>query len=247
MLRFFCCSGTHGRPPLPIDDADARAWLHAGDVCSGRDVAARAASSKPLRENTPWEFASDAELDEWIGSRKAPLYLVRGNHDVSDPYRAFARGRDVTGLVVPLAENLLLAGLGWAGQYYFDLPLEHNIAAACGALARQVLRNVANRDGLILLTHYPAPLVGAGSGGSSFSEIRDLIDEFRPLLVVQGHGHRSFETSSIRKFEDGSESLILNPGPNGAEVIVDISRGRAELVRYLPRGKWDDRGTALPQ
>jgi Icc-related predicted phosphoesterase len=51
-----------------------------------------------------------------------------------------------------------------------------------------------------------------------------IIEEFKPVLVVQGHLHEFFGTSGIIDMGE-RKSLIINPGPRGATVKIDSALG----------------------
>jgi Icc-related predicted phosphoesterase len=205
----------------------AVAWLHAGDVTNGPTAVQD--DSDPLADPLRVEVAA------WFARRSVPIFLVRGNHDVTDDFRAFQSGIDVTGLVLPLAPRLFVAGIGWHGERYFELPMEADLELVCDAVRRQARRKLMPRDRLVLLTHYPPrhpefrEVRGDRDGaGVWFDCVRRLVDELRPLAVVQGHVHRWFRTAHPVPGSWGATVLVVNPGPPGAIVTVDVDHGTAE-------------------
>ena len=224
--RLLCCSDTLGAPPPALDETGAVAWLHAGDANNGPTAVGDGSDplADPLR----------AEAARWFIDRPIPLWVVKGNHDGIDDLNAFAASRDLTGRVVRVAPRLLVAGIGWHGERYFELPFEADLAKACESVARQARRLVMPDDRLILLTHYPAryPEVREVEGdrdgaGVWYNCVRDVIEEFRPLVVVQGHVHRWAGTAFTAAVRD-RQVLALFPGPTGAVVTVDPEAGTAE-------------------
>jgi Icc-related predicted phosphoesterase len=152
-----------------------------------------------------------------------PVYGVRGNHDVDGLPPGVD---DVTGRVVRLADRLWLAGVGWSGRVYADLPGESDLEPACRSVERMALRLVMPGDALVLLTHYPADLPGlfpdvGRRDGVVFDCVHRLIDTLRPMAVVQGHVHEWFGLAARCNWPVGRATLILNPGPGAATLTVD--------------------------
>ena len=171
-----------------------------------------------------------------------PVLLVPGNHDVADDLWAFRRADDVSGRIVRVADRLLVAGVGWHGERHFELPLESDLRPVCDAVRRQARRLVMPKARLVLLTHYPPRYPDfrtvpndSPAAGVWFDAVRDLADDLRPVAVVQGHVHHWFGTSHPVLMDDGTTTLVVSPGPDGAELAVDVESGEVRL-RWLPRG-----------
>ena len=88
-------------------------------------------------------------------------------------------------------------------------------------------------DRVVLLTHYPAryPEVHEEPGdrdgaGVWYDCVRGVVEELRPLVVVQGHVHRSARTA-FSVSAGGREVVALFPGPTGAVVTIDTETGAA--------------------
>jgi len=126
---------------------------------------------------------------------------------------------------------LWLAGVGWFGITPYDAPGEADLEPVCNEVCRQVGCLVSPSGRLILLTHYPAllgglfPLAGYAAGGI-LNCVRLLIEVLKPVAVVQGHVHEWFATSAEYEYA-GGRSLIVNPGPRGAVLNIDLRTGRA--------------------
>lgn len=222
VYQVLCCSDSHSRPPPTTDESGAVAWLHGGDVCNYYDGRNDRYRAKPLD-------ADAAGTVEWFSTRPVPVFLVRGNHDVEDLSGAFRRAQDATGLVLPIAPGLYVAGLGWSGERHFDLPDEPDLEKVCDGLRRQILRKVGLRDRLILLTHYPPklstmfPFEGSGFG-FWFDCVRQLIEDLKLLTVVAGHTPRDAGKAAMYRYA-GGQSLIIIPGTIGARLTIDTEQG----------------------
>jgi Icc-related predicted phosphoesterase len=201
-----------------MDDSTATAWLHAGDLYDGPSVLTN--DEPPL----PGDPIAETFL-AWVRQRRAPVYAVRGNHDVADPYRWFASVTEVDGRVERLGSDLLLVGVGWHGEAYVEMPGESDLEAVCEQARRQLRRLANPRDRIVLISHYPPllpglfpPRVGARADGGSESIAR-LVEELTPMLIVQGHEHRWAGLSGRTP-----SSLVINPGRAGMAVVIDTER-----------------------
>ena len=225
-MKIICCSDTHGKSPdLPVQQGVA-AILHGGDFYDGRIL--RYAAGREACEEGVAEIRRITDV-RWLAEVKVPVYAVKGNHDVADPLGIFAQVEDITGRVVELAPNLLLAGIGWSGQYFFDLPTEFDLEAVCQKIRRALAQRSTHSARLILLTHYPGCFPELFSDRQIhaswwYQTIRKFIHEVKPMLVVQGHLHEHFGTGGVVD-ADGSRCLIINPGTKGVVVDIDLVTG----------------------
>lgn len=223
--RILCCSDTHAELPPQLDESEAIAWLHGGDVVDGPTLVGDDADplDDPLRAPTA----------RWFTDRRVPVFIVRGNHDTADELRAFQNGRDITGDVVRIAAELCVAGVGWTGERYFELPLESDLKTVCDAVRRNAARVLTPDDHLVLLTHYPPRLPGMRelqndppNGGLWYDAVRELMEELPVVAVVQGHVHR-WERSSQTVTYGGRDVLVFHPGRRGGVLLVDVATGSA--------------------
>ena len=193
------CADSHGRPPeLPPMDG-VIAWLHGGDICRG-------------------DNADDlARMTAWQRSLPVPLLAVRGNHDVGRVREWFLRCEDITGGVRRIADDLLVAGVGWAGEKHYELPAEGDLRPVCDQVRRQLLRLQTVRDRLILLTHYPP----AYPGCDGHRCILDLIEQIRPIMVVTGHLHGLAGTQA-QIAPSGSVIVVHHPGLHGKALRIGV-------------------------
>src|SRR3954454_19310461 len=132
--RFLCCSDTHGTVPPTIDESGAIAWLHAGDVNNGPTAVGD--GSDPLEDPLRCDAA------RWFVTRRLPVFVVKGNHDGVDDFRAFSDATNLTGRVAEVAPRLYVAGIGWHGERYYELPFEADLRKVCDAVLRQTRRLV---------------------------------------------------------------------------------------------------------
>ncbi|QOV88845.1 metallophosphoesterase family protein [Humisphaera borealis] len=227
IYRLLCCSDTHTEVPPNLDEASATAWLHAGDVVEGPEIVGD--DSDPLQD-----FLR-APVARWFKERPLPVFVVKGNHDTVDDVHAFRHANDVTGRVVRIAESLVLAGIGWCGETYYELPLESDLRGPCDSVLRAANRILMPSDSLILLTHYPPRFPGmreltrdVPNGGVWYDCVRGLVAELRPTAVVQGHVHSWAGTSQVVRIED-RDTTVFHPGKLGGILQVDTVCRTAEV------------------
>lgn len=236
MLKLFCCSDTHGEsPPRPPDDTNF--VLHAGDfynLIGGK--------SKGLSHKEFARFKNNrTTLTEWKSNLKCPSLFVRGNHDTDDLYGIFGPDKeaDVSGKVIQLRENLFLVGIGWSGQFYFELPEESDLAEVCYKVLTQATSEMKDGDHSIILTHYPSLLEGSPrSEGFRFQTVERLVSALSPILLVEGHIHYDYPVVSV----DKNGTVVLSPSSKGASVtlsddqtqVLEVSYGNNSMYRNNP-------------
>jgi Icc-related predicted phosphoesterase len=232
--RLFCCSDTHGRlPDLPAGPFDAT--LHAGDVYKGAELSRRGRDESPMRL-PGWVDPDTAAVERWIETA-GPVCVVRGNHDLADPHEFFRRSDDVTGRVIRVGDGLLIAGLGWHGERYYELPGESEMSAVCESVRRQLRRLCSSRDSVVLVTHYPPKLPEifphrVPETGWWHACTRALVDEITPALVVQGHIHElAGEIAEVQT--PAGATLVVSPGKRGMVLTIDPAERAARVERVL--------------
>ena len=207
-MRFACFSDTHGchRPKI-IDPIDG--ILHAGDLCDcGGDKT----------------IPSNPKVLTW---KEGSIWAVRGNHDCGSEADSVFQSMDVSGLVTQLAHGLWLVGIGWHGEYYFDLPLDRDLVKVADDVLRQCLAKMANGDRSILLTHYPPAIPGqnlSGQGQHWFHKaVFNVAEAIRPSVVIAGHLHdlqNPWKPSYFLEFAGVSIPVVI-PGPQGIMLSID--------------------------
>ncbi len=218
------CSDTHEAAPQVIPIPGAICWLHAGDFYLNKDVATGEDELDAQYAQTIG-MLEGGEAYQWFKNCHLPIYAVRGNHDGYDAWGFFRTAHDISGVVVRIASQLLLAGIGWYGRNYCDLPSDSDFDCVCSALSDSVRRLKKPGDLLIMLSHYPiyAPPV-AQSSADAFQRLRVLAEEIHPAVIVQGHVH---QWSGMRyQVLMGSQSLlVVNPGAAGGVLSVEPAVG----------------------
>lgn len=220
-MKFLCCSDTHSLLPPPLDETDALAWLHAGDVYHHGFISKGQKLPSALR------------LVEWIESRKIPVFAVKGNHDCSFDVPFFDKAENATGRSKLLAPGLMLIGLGWSGGAYYDLPTESDMQRICDEARREWLLKSVAGDQYVFLTHYPfwSPNLyefNSNPEGWMFECIREFIHEIKPLAIIQGHVHELMGSQLIYSGPD-FQSLAVFPGPEGGILNIDKETSSASF------------------
>lgn len=217
-MKLFLCSDTHGANPPDLQDPDAVAWLHAGDVYH------QGSASKEAKAH---RFGN---LTNWISAQSLPVYAVHGNHDCYFDMPFFQKAERVSGRCIEIAPDLLLAGFGWHGSEFYDLPLERDMQKVCAEVKREWLMRSMPNHKLIFLSHYPPwvpEFYPIENPKNYYTCLRELVDELKPIAVVQGHEHQQFK--KVFNYEkDGHKSLFVYPGNFGG--VLEI----ADDVNYYP-------------
>lgn len=232
------CSDTHETVPTAhpqSPDPDPICWLHAGDFYLNKDIASTDDDAGAEYADTIGALEG-GEAYQWFKGNKLPIYAVRGNHDGHDAWGFFHSVHDVTGKVMHLQPKLLLAGLGWHGRNYNDLPNDAAFAGISAAISRAVNKERQPGDMLILLSHYPAfapPAVD--NADDSFESLRTLAQTIRPDVIIQGHIHQWFSSQyevDLPKAKRGAAEhvLVINPGSGGGLLSIDTSKGSVKYT-----------------
>lgn len=227
MIKLLCCSDTHGSRPPKLDETDATAWLHAGDVYNLSDLKT--------------SFDDTKDIEGWVKEQKLPVFAVRGNHDC--PAKApFFDNCEATGHCFEIAPGLLGLGLGWTGGEFSDLPTERDMQKVVDEAKREWVRKAKSGDQTLILTHYPpwSPtklfFASFNPEGWMFTCIRELMDEVKPMVVVIGHIHELFGVEVTYNGADFS-SLVVAPGPEGGILSIDKDASAATFEFMKKRKK----------
>ncbi len=218
--KLLLCSDTHETAPRVRKTADALCWLHAGDFYLNKDMASADDDTDDQYADTIGALEG-GEAYQWFKTCSLPIYTIRGNHDGHDAWGFFRTAHDISGGAVHIAPQLLLAGVGWHGRNYNDLPSESNFYHPCSMVAKAVRQQRKNGDLLVLISHYPAyaPPAHSDSPGP-FARLRALVEEIQPSVIVQGHVHEWAGTYYEAPLGE-RRLLVVNPGPIGGILTVD--------------------------
>jgi len=219
------CTDTHTRMLLPeIDVPQAQAWLHGGDFYLRKTESRR---KRPVGGEGMKGFQSKkAALDRWCTQRDIPLYAVRGNHDVTDPWGFFQRFHDISGQIKEITTQLWVAGLGWSGERFYQLPQEADVKTICEHLTEQLSDRLPSASRLIVLSHYPADTELC----PGFVCINHFLARWKPIVFIQGHIHEAFKQQTFLSWEDGTQTLVFNPGPDGGILTIQPEAGTASFA-----------------
>ncbi|MGC4115832.1 MAG: metallophosphoesterase [Myxococcales bacterium] len=231
--RLLCCSDTHDRLPPALPEDGAAAWLHAGDVYEDPRF-----GGEQLPAAADWQDPDHPDVAAWAETRKVPVFGVRGNHDFADPFRFFASGRNLSGRAVRLAKDLVLAGVGWAGDDVCP-PFDRELAEVCAHVAGAVDRVRVDGDRIVLVSHYPGRVPGlfpddpfGRLSDFCFPCVTELVLAIEPVVVVQGHIHQWAGHQAKLKLAGGRTTLVVALGPAGA--VVEVGVGRAVRAKVFP-------------
>lgn len=211
-MRLFCFSDTHQKA-LPECMPAPDAWLFGGDLYN-----------RPGSGLTAEDVEFRRVVGAWSAAHPEPIYAVKGNHDLHDRANFFNSSIDLTdGTIRHLGDDLFVAGVGWLGKQFFDLPQEADLAGCCRRIEDE-WAHLGGRRRLILLSHYPPndrsviPYMGE-SDGFFFNCIRDLIHDLKPMVVIAGHSHVHF--GLVTRIEN---SVVVFPGRSGRLLTMDGDR-----------------------
>jgi uncharacterized protein len=200
-------------------------------------------------------------VDAWLqlasdrlAESPVPMYLIPGNDDDFAIDEVLNRPQYVPvnadGNVIDIPGDLQLLASGWSNHTPWQTPREESedeLYERLDALARQVRdprRSVfmihvpphdSGLDTAPLLDANLRPTVSAGDvlrGPVGSTAVRELIENYQPLLAIHGHIHESGGERKIGK------TLCINPGSQANEGIlrgylVDIGTKGIELVQRV--------------
>ncbi|MDQ2894581.1 MAG: metallophosphoesterase [Actinomycetota bacterium] len=191
---------------------------------------------------------------ERLGEGNVPLYLIPGNDDEFGIDEVLNQSGyapvNADGKVLEMPGDLQLLASGWSNHTPWQTPREESeeqLYERLDALAQQVrdfrravfMIHVPPHDSGLdtapLLDENLRPTVSAGDvlrGPVGSTAVRQLIEQYQPLLTIHGHIH---ESGGERKIGD---TLCINPGSEANHgvlrgYIVDIGRKGVELVQRV--------------
>jgi Icc-related predicted phosphoesterase len=139
----------------------------------------------------------------------APLYYVRGNHDIRYQSSAPRNCHDIHARVVFFGERTIL---GLEGSHWYNgKPLQYTEAQMRQLirLLRPRLRRQRRLD--VVIAHAPPRRIHDGEDPChrGFQAYRRLIDSYQPRYFLHGHIHRRFENPDQRVTCIG-RTLVIN-------------------------------------
>ena len=170
------------------------------------------------------DFGPNEVAEDIIGSIDLDVYALPGNCDPLDLPKAISDiCTDMHGKSTVIG-GMHMAGLGGSNPTIFNTPFE---------LDEDTIYNMLrpiSKEGMILMVHAPAygfnDVIPSGISVGSTSILK-IVEEFHPILVLNGHIHES--VGIIEK----NGTTFVNPGPakDGKYAIVEIKEGnvKAEL------------------
>lgn len=172
-------------------------------------------------------FTGDSECNgetiDLLSKAGKPVFFVPGNMDDVAVSKAFEEANmNIDGKLVKY-NDYYLAGIGGL-----------SFTSSLDTIREKLNRNVIKYP-LILVSHHPPKngvtdkaRIGVSAG---LVELRNLINDFKPLLHLHGHIHESAGFTLI------GETLVVNPGPlkNGRYALVYLKEKRAELLSLYQR------------
>jgi Icc-related predicted phosphoesterase len=130
----------------------------------------------------------------------------------------------IDGRVVQVAPKLFVAGIGWSGENFYDLPTSYDMKQICASVLKDALVKMSAGDQSIILTHYP-PWIDEVYGkvatyelveGWMYDCVREVAEAIRPLAVLSGHVHQLFGASAMWE-----GTLLVHPGSVPGILTVD--------------------------
>ena len=137
-------------------------------------------------------------LTRLVNFFKAPLYYVRGNHDIRYNEKPPEGCRDLHGRLV---KNRGISILGLEGsQWYNGGPYQYD-ERQMRAIIRRLRPTLWWRGGIdVVITHAPPRHIHDAQDPchKGFECFRRLIEKYRPSYFIHGHIHREFSDPSER-------------------------------------------------
>ncbi len=140
---------------------------------------------------------------------RCPLLYVHGNHDLSYQSQP-PEGCDCIDGQLVVYNGLRILGLGGCRKYH---PGEHQYTEAQMRRRIAKLRLAIWRSGGVDLVVTHAPPRGLGDREDpahlGFQALRDLLDRYRPAMLVHGHVHMRYDHTLPRE-QDYNGTRIIN-------------------------------------
>ncbi len=157
-----------------------------------------------------------------VGALSAPLYYVRGNHDLRYDTSPPSGGTDLHGRMVRHG-GLRLVGLE-GSRWYNGGPNQYREAQMRRLVRRMRLRFLLFGAPDIVVAHAPPRHVGDAEDlcHRGFESFGELIVKYRPRYFIHGHIHRNFQRDADRIAQVGDTRVINAYG----YVVLDYETGQ---------------------
>jgi len=137
-------------------------------------------------------------LSRLVNSFKAPLYYVRGNHDIRYDEKPPQGCRDLHGMLV---KNRGINILGLEGSLWYNGGPYQYEEWQMRAIIRRLRPTLWWRGGIdVVITHAPPRHIHDAEDPchKGFECFRRLIEKYQPSYFIHGHIHREFPDPSER-------------------------------------------------
>lgn len=173
------------------------------------------------------DFGTSENAIEIFRMLKSEVYAIPGNCDPIDlPEKILGTVHSVHGKSFELG-GIHFACLGGSNPTIFNTPFELSESDIKSKL------EPISKHGMILMTHAPSygilDVIPSGISVGSTS-IREIVDEFNPIVALSGHIHESI---GVKKIND---TLFVNPGPakDGYSAILTIDNNKPSVEMLGP-------------
>ena len=137
-------------------------------------------------------------LSRLVNSFNAPLYYVRGNHDIRYDEKPPEGCRDLHGILV---KNRGIRILGLEGSRWYNGGPHQYDEGQMRSIIRRLRPTLWWRGGVdLVMTHAPPRHIHDAEDPChrGFKCFRRLIEKYRPAYFIHGHIHREFSDPSER-------------------------------------------------
>ena len=137
-------------------------------------------------------------LSRLVHSFNAPLYYIRGNHDIRYDEKPPEGCRDLHGMLV---KNRGLNFLGLEGSHWYNGGPYQYEERQMRSIIRRIRPTLWWRRGVdVVFTHAPPRYINDADDPchKGFECFRRLIDKYQPSYFIHGHIHREFSDPSER-------------------------------------------------
>lgn len=139
---------------------------------------------------------------------KAPLYYIKGNHDMRDPGNLPGEALDIHGRLIDFHGHRIL---GLKGSYWYNGGDNQYTEREMMGIIRSLKPSIRKAGGIDIVISHAAPLGihdGKDQCHRGFKSFRRLIDGYQPRYFLHGHIHQNFDDPMERITMSGSTKVI---------------------------------------